>query len=473
MDDGWNWNRWRGLATRLPVPPRERRIRIAVGILAIVAVYMAVGAIGYQPPTVTASPPADAGNVTIVSVQGDTDGDTGGIYVIDTETKAIVAAHTSYYDQYFDVDPIDDETVLFTVRTRKNVSGEPFHYQAVLWNWRRDTVEDSFAVPPGTHDVDHLGGQRYIVASKLGAGGHGEERWLDLVMSRGWLEERPAGMNHSIYILDRESGRITWQYRFQAHYPDTAGDGIENDYTHLNDVDVVHNGSAILASPREFDRVILIDRETKETIWELGAEDDYETLYEQHNPVLLTRAPPTVLVADSRNGRVVEYTRRGDTWVQTWSYGKHALGWPRDADRLPNGNTMITDSETVSVVSPEGEIVWERDIGVNPYDIERLAYGDEPRGPPMHRIRGEIQHSEADDIQFEFFRHLGRTANAPPDTGPLVALSMLAQRYYRLSIWVLPAWIDPGRFVALHVAALALVGLITDGTMAIWRRRSL
>ncbi|MFC7173233.1 hypothetical protein ACFQL0_07375 [Haloplanus litoreus] len=72
---------------------------------------------------------------------------------------------------------------------------------------------------------------------------------------------------------------------------------------------MIDNGSAFLVSPRNFDRVMAIDRETKETRWTLGEEDNYDILHEQHNPVLLQRDPLTVLVADSENDRIVEYRR--------------------------------------------------------------------------------------------------------------------------------------------------------------------
>jgi hypothetical protein len=56
-------------------------------------------------------------------------------------------------------------------------------------------------------------------------------------------------------------------------------------------MDLALNGSVFLTSPREFDRVLLSNRTAKETIWELGEEDNYDILHEQHNPVLLSNDP--------------------------------------------------------------------------------------------------------------------------------------------------------------------------------------
>jgi hypothetical protein len=72
--------------------------------------------------------------------------------------------------------------------------------------------------------------------------------------------------------------------------------------------------------------------------------------YEQHNPDYIPeeRGGPAVLVADSENGRVVEYGRTpgngtpvtDGTWERTWQWRDGRLQWPRDADRLPNGGWL-------------------------------------------------------------------------------------------------------------------------------------
>src|SRR5699024_11539652 len=85
-----------------------------------------------------------------------------------------------------------------------------------------------------------------------------------------------------------------------------------------------------------------------------------------------------ILVADSENERVVEYERVGGpagngTWKRTWTLT--GFDWPRDADRLPNGNTLITDTlnQRVVEVTPTGEGVWEYTAPWAPYDAERLS----------------------------------------------------------------------------------------------------
>ncbi len=135
-------------------------------------------------------------------------------------------------------------------------------------------------------------------------------------------------------------------------------------------------------------------------------------------------------MADSENDRVVEYRQRpDDSWELVWHYSG-ALHWPRDADRLPNGNTLIVDTygQRVLEVTPEKEIVWEREIAKMPYDVERLQYGDEPRGPAID------------------------TAPAGATAGE--ASPSLARDLYAHALWVLPVWIGFWEFYALVGAVL-------------------
>jgi len=165
----------------------------------------------------------------------------------------------------------------------------------------------------------------------------------------------------------------------------------------VNDIDIVGEDRFLL-SPRNLDQVLLVDRETDEIVWRLGRDGEHSILQKQHNPDYL-RGPDgrdTVLVADSENDRIVEYARAdGDgafldgEWNRTW----HLSGdfrWPRDADRLPNGNTLVTDSRNHRVleVMPNGTVVWEVYTPWLPYDAERLGTGDGSNGPTAREQEG-------------------------------------------------------------------------------------
>ncbi|SEO83654.1 Arylsulfotransferase (ASST) [Halogranum amylolyticum] len=384
-------------------------------------------------------PPSE--NITFYTVQGNEQGSaTAGVFAIDTESKALVWKHTSYYTKYFDVDPIGEETILFTVKANASRFEDGYSWKAVVMNWRTGEVVESFLVPPDTHDVDYLGDGRYVVANKLQQ--RLQSSWRAVLRERGWAGQNRSVVGHQLYIYDVDADRIVWSYYFDEHFPLTAGDEIDNDYTHLNDVDSVRNGSAFLVSPREFDRVLLINRSTKDVVWTLGREDDYDVLHEQHNPVLLSEDPPTVLVADSENDRIVEYSKRADGWLKTWEYHGE-LAWPRDADRLPNGNTLVADSGggRLVEVTPDGDVVWEHDVGFSVYDVERLRYGDEPTGPPMHALTDA-----------------GTAGERASAAGLGSQLSDRWREYYQLARWVMPQWVTTLDFLLLHVSVVVVLG---------------
>ena len=85
-----------------------------------------------------------------------------------------------------------------------------------------------------------------------------------------------------------------------------------------------------------------------------------------------------MLVADSENDRVVELNATTDEIV--WEYGgRSLLHWPRDADRLPNGNTLIVDSfnNRVVEINEQSEVVWKYEGVQMPYAADRLSVPEE------------------------------------------------------------------------------------------------
>jgi len=373
-------------------------------------------------------------NLTVVTTQGgeprgDNVGD-GVLAGIRTDNKSTVFVHDRY-QWYYDVDPVDNRTLLFTALDTDGEQGSS-HY-AVEWNWVTNETERKFKVPTDTHDLDRLGPHRYAVADK-------------------------ADHRAFVYNYTADEGAksaidaIEWEYDFREHYPDPPEAGHSGDYTHLNDIDVVHNGSAFLLSPRNFNRVMAVNRTTKTTEWTLGGQDRPHVIRGQHDPVLLDTDPLTVLVGDSLNHRAVEYRRTNGRWRQVWSYSA-GLNWPRDVDRLPSGNTLITDTanDRVVEVAPNGSIVWQYNTtDPHPYDVERVHLGDEPRGPTIAEIESE------------------NGTNVTTDNGTATGDGPFKWAY-RTAGWVLPIWVGPGEFVALALALAVGVGwLAVEGT--VWLR---
>ncbi|MCK4653480.1 MAG: T9SS type A sorting domain-containing protein, partial [Candidatus Cloacimonetes bacterium] len=78
---------------------------------------------------------------------------------------------------------------------------------------------------------------------------------------------------------------------------------------------------------------------------------------------------------------VIEVTPDGSIG---WIYDVGEFGYPTDAERLSNGNTLINkfgrpdipSTNSVIEVTPNGTIVWEYGIGLRPFDAERLPNGN-------------------------------------------------------------------------------------------------
>jgi PGF-CTERM protein len=249
----------------------------------------------------------------------------------------------------YDVDPMENGTMLFTA-TERGVT--------VVEEWNPETGEhvwsQTFRGVTDAHDADLEDGE-ILLADK----GEGHERLL---------------------AYNRSQRRTVWEWEFEDHYSKDAG-GPPDDWTHVNDIDEIGE-DRYLASVRNFDQVIVVNRSTDEIEMQLGEDEDHDILNEQHNPAYYEGpdGTPTILVADSRNDRVVEYEKTDDGWNMTYELVGGGLHEPRDADWLPNGNLLVTDrhAHRVMEVTPEGEVLWEFYTPWQPYDAERIRYGDEP-----------------------------------------------------------------------------------------------
>ena len=256
-----------------------------------------------------------------------------------------------------------------------------------------------------------------------------------------------------VFIVNTSADQTEWVWNASSAFPRETGGPYPEDWTHINDVEVLEDGR-IMVSVRNQDRAVFLNRSGVIEQWTLGEEDNYSTLYEQHNPDFIppNRGGPAVIVADSENNRVVEYQRRNGTWQQSWIWRDARLQWPRDADRLPNGHTLITDSNgnRVFEVNEQGEIVWSVNIAF-PYEAERLRTGDESTGGPSAMQR---------DLQ-------SRTG----DLGDRVLISakqFIPGRYLNGLMYITPVWMG---ILEVFETVILLGGLLVWGGIEIvWRR---
>jgi hypothetical protein len=342
-----------------------------------------------------------ANGTTVISVQGfNESGDQPAMLVGVGPRGEILWIHDSdvEFDALwsYDVDPMANGNVFVTAAVR---GGTTVVYefdprtQEVVWSHELDVTD--------THDVDLIdGGEQLLVANM-----------------RNYNET--VGENDArIFVYNRTTEEIVWEWTFREHtdFEKDRGADYDKAWVHVNDVDEVALGR-YLVSPRNFDQAFVVNRSTDEIELRLGSDNDYEVLNRPHNPDYLEseNGTPTLLVADSHNDRVVEYAKEsanesneteengsakngsvengsGQTngeWTRTWTLGsEETLDWPRDADRLPDGNTLITDTKNQRVfeTTPEGEIVWEVYAPWLVYDAARLPHVAESDGPTMRDL---------------------------------------------------------------------------------------
>jgi hypothetical protein len=384
-------------------------------------------------------------NVTVVTTDppGGTDGN-AAMVAFTADGRPLY--HNDTYGNYFDVDP-DPEgslTVLYVAGTRYDPCPDRLQARAngTFTNGCASVVIERANLSTGEterlhtavtgwdiwHDVDRVGEDRLLVA--------------DIA-------------EDSAFVLNTTTGDVGWEWHAETDYDRNRSGGQTGDWTHINDVEALADGR-VMVSLRNHDRVAFVDPDAGvQSNWTLGAEDAYGILYEQHNPdyIPAERGGPAVLVGDSENNRVVEYQRVNGSWTQAWTWQDERLRWPRDADRLPNGHTLVTDSQgdRVLELDADGEVVWQINVST-PYEAERLGTGDESAGG-----RSRVAIANGSDTTGE---------QADRTTGLAWVVAFVEGPVVNGLLYVAPAWMtirDLGFALALGGA-----GLLWGGVELYW-----
>ncbi|WP_255151976.1 arylsulfotransferase family protein [Halorarius halobius] len=419
------------LPDRVPVPDR-RVLRAAFALLVVLSALP----LGFAYATADSgavadrqAPPTDG--ITVVTVHAFDP--IGHIVAYAPDGSRLYTNDT--YDAYFDVDPVSgtaatvEYVAVSEITERSGVCDQPPCARNVIErvNLTTGDVERLHATVVEDyhghewHDVDRIDDQRLLVAD---IGGNG------------------------VFVLNTTTDVVEWRWNAQSHYPLEAGGGYPSDWTHLNDVERLPDGR-YMASPRNMDEVIFINESGVQEAWTLGEDGDHSVLYEQHNPDYIPAGEggPAVVVADSENDRLVEFQRVDGRWEQSWVWADARLSWPRDADRLPDGDTLVTDThgDRIAVVAPNGSVTWSVDV-TNPYEAERLSSPDESEDGPA---------ATAANLQS---REPGGGDGSGGGSPVGVLLSLIPAKLRHGLLFVIPSWFD-----AVHVLPLG-VGLATAAT---------
>jgi len=252
-----------------------------------------------------------------------------------------------YTNPGFDVEWLSNNNILF-VLPRKGV------YEID----RSGTIVWSYLDSKATHDADRLPNGNTLVV----CGGR-------------------DGMNQAQVKEVDPKGEIVWSWHARDHfyrspYKDIYLDG----WTHANAVIRLPNGNTLI-SLRNFNFVVEVDPQG-EVVKTIGE----GILYYPHDPEVLpngnmlaaTQRPllsfrPIRIDFSVTPPHVVEFVPETGTVVWKFERSQWMRQLARDADRLPNGNTLITGTTEIIEVTPGGEIVWRLRMKA------QMEKGDAPR----------------------------------------------------------------------------------------------
>ena len=134
------------------------------------------------------------------------------------------------------------------------------------------------------------------------------------------------------------------------------------DILHTNTLEVFGGGNVLLSILR-LDALAILDPDKEEIVWMLKG-----SWRKQHQPTFLDDGG--ILLFDNLGSRVIEIDPR--TGRVRWQFGGISSKTLGSCQRLPNGNTLITESENGRAleVTRDGRIVWEFH---NPHRVGRLG----------------------------------------------------------------------------------------------------
>jgi len=197
--------------------------------------------------------------------------------------------------------------------------------------------------------------------------------------------------------VDPLTEETIWEWRTGDHlstddycpwHIDTFGYSDYYDWTHSNTIVYREEESAVYLNIRNLDRLVKIDYPSGEVLWSMGRGGDFgEGLFQHsHDPQFIKNG--NILIFDNGNHRwPIEYSQAVEiAYDPEQGSAEVVWAWPTepfffdsamgDANRLPNGNTLITSSHhgCIFEVTKSGEIVWSFYLEPKPYSFQPMLY---------------------------------------------------------------------------------------------------
>jgi len=224
-----------------------------------------------------------------------------------------------YTNPGFDAEMLENGNILFTL-PKKGVY-EINRAGQIVWSYANTKV---------SHDADRLPNGNTLIV--YGA--------FDTKEDAQAKEVNPAG-------------KVVWSYYAKDYFGSNPAykDISQEGWTHTNAATRLANGNTMV-SLRNFNLLAEVDSQGKvvRTIESSEFVAQHDPAYLPNGNILFaTHTVPQMAVEMDANKTVV------------WRFAvKEKKAWPvRDANRLPNGNTLVTASDRILEITPDGEIVWE------------------------------------------------------------------------------------------------------------------
>jgi hypothetical protein len=180
-------------------------------------------------------------------------------------------------------------------------------------------------------------------------------------------------IDDTVTLLDSDGRTLAFISLLQAFERSEFGVKWLEDHPFPDDPDIFHTNSVepvyrdgrlhLLLSIRSIDTVAILDVQSGEIVWALAGRwhKQHEAQLVDGNLLLFDNLGPTKEDPSRGQSRVLEIDL--DSGELIWSYTAPGFFTKRAGaqQRLPNGNTLITESEGARVfeVTREGEVVWE------------------------------------------------------------------------------------------------------------------
>jgi len=155
------------------------------------------------------------------------------------------------------------------------------------------------------------------------------------------------------------SGKLVWSWYAQAEFDKPPYQDIyDQGWTHTNAVTRMASGNTLI-SPRNFNCLVEVNPQGQ-VVRIIGE----EYLHHPHDPEVLPNGD--ILVANhNKPHEILEIDPTSEKIVWRFAILQRGM-WPvRDADRLPNGNILITGSTHLVEITPEKELVWLLELNVS------------------------------------------------------------------------------------------------------------